>query len=349
VKHLATVSSNIETSIRSKEFVALLRCYAAHHGDVAQAARTAKVIGLPRIAETLETVNKTATDPGTLSSWSAVAPYTTLADAWIETLRSVSVFDAMLAGGMRRVPLRARFVRVTTAIASTAVSENSVKPISSLALGDALIDPVKAAAIVIISEELLRLSNPSANSVLDAELRGAVIAATDQKFLADLVAATTPTPSAGSTLAQIVTDLGVLLGAVSTGAGSKLFYITSPTNMKKLSMKASTTGAPAIPLIGPNGGQLMPDVSAIASDQVGSGVALMVDATGIVGNSDALVPSMARQATLEFATTPDSPPTAATVFQNLWARNQVALRVERFFAFEIGRTSAVASLSSVAY
>ena len=99
------------------------------------------------------------------------------------------------------------------------------------------------------------------------ELTRAVIAATDSNFLAALVAATTPTASAGATLSNITTDLGVLLSAVTTSATSRVYYITSATNMKKLVLKANSIGAPAFPSLGILGGEIIPGVTAIVSDQ----------------------------------------------------------------------------------
>ena len=82
-----------------------------------------------------------------------------------------------------------------------------------------------------------------------------------------------------------MTDLDTLLSAVTFGADARLFFVTSPSNMKGLALKAATTGASAFPGLGPNGGELMPGVTAIASDQIASGAALLVDAAQIAGNS----------------------------------------------------------------
>jgi len=62
------------------------------------------------------------------------------------------------------------------------------------------LDPRKAHAIVVISQELARFSQGS--DLIGRQLRAGVAAATDAVFLADLIAATTPIPNAGATAAN---------------------------------------------------------------------------------------------------------------------------------------------------
>jgi hypothetical protein len=210
-----------------------------------------------------------------------------------------------------------------------------------------LLEPKKASAIVIVSKELM--SFPGSQELFSTELQKAIVAATDQNFLAGLIAATTPVASGGSTLALIGADLEILLSAVTTHATSRLFFVTSSTNMKGIIGKAAASGAPAFPNLGPTGGELFPGVVAIASDQISSSAALLFDATAIVGNSGLLVPGRSGQSTLQMETAPDSPPTGATQLLSLWQNDLLALRLERWFGYTIMRSSGIASLSGVNY
>ena len=219
---------------------------------------------------------------------------------------------------------------------------------SSLTMARQLLELKKAAAIVVTSKELADF--PARNSCLPASCQKAVIAATDTNFLAALVAATTPTASAGSSLANIVTDLGVLLGAVTTSSTSKVFYVTSVTNMKKLVLKSNSVGSPAFPGLTLSGGEVFGGVTAIASDSIPFGAALMFAADAIVGNADAILPGKSEQSTLQMeSTSPDSPPVAGTVLLSLRQNDLLALRMEQFFGFTVMRASGVASLSGVSY
>src|SRR5262249_55238192 len=191
--------------------------------------------------------------------------------------------------------------------------------------------------------------SPGAVPLFNSELQKAIVAATDNLFLSSLIAATTPTPSAGATLAQITTDFDTLLSAITTSATSRIYYVTSPANMKSIVTKSNTGGTPAYPNLGPNGGEIFPQVTAIASDQISSSAALMFAADAIVGNSDTIRLDGSDQAALDMSTSPDSPPVAATVKLSLWQQDLRALRAERFFGFTVMRASGVASLSGVAY
>ncbi len=198
-----------------------------------------------RVSPRVRDILKSAVSGATIGDWSAIADYQNVQQAFQESLRDASVFDAVLNGGMVRAPLRSRGFSITAGISGAVTSEPSIKVISSLTMAQQLLELKKAAAIVVTSKELAVY--PGAQQLFASELQKAVIAVTDTNFLAALVAATTPTASAGSSLANITTDLGVLLGAVTTSATSKVFYVTSVTNMKKLVLKSNSVGSPAFP------------------------------------------------------------------------------------------------------
>jgi hypothetical protein len=315
------------------------------YGDAFNAAARCEVERCtPRVANILR---KAAVTGGTLADWSAISDYENIQQAFQESLRSESVFDAVLNGGMVRAPLRSRGFSVVTGITGGVVTERSVKPISSLVLASQLLEPRKASAIVVVSRELADF--PGSAQLFAAELTKGVVAATDNNFLAALIAATTPVPSAGATLANITTDFDVLLSAITTSATSRIYYVASPANMKSIVTKGNVGGQPAYPTLGPNGGELFPGVVAIASDQISSSAALMFAADAIVGNADALVPDNSDQTTLQLETSPDSPPSASTSMLSLWQTDNRALRMERWFGYTVMRASGVSSLSGVAY
>ncbi len=298
----------------------------------------------PRVANILKSV----VSGSTIGNWGAVADYQVVQEAFQQSLRDSSVFDQVLNGGMIRAPLRSRGFSITTGVSGAVVPEGSIKVISSLTMASQLLELRKAAAVIVASEELA--DYPGSQSLFANELQRAVIYATDQNFLAGLIASTTPVASAGSSLVQITTDLSVLLSAITTSATSRVFYVTSAANMKKLILKANTIGAPAFPSLSLTGGTMLGGIIAIASDAIPAGTAVMFAADAIVGNSDQLLPGKSEQSTLQLeSTSPDSPPLTTTALVSLWQNNLRALRVERFFGYTIMRASGVASLSGVSY
>jgi hypothetical protein len=99
------------------------------------------------------------------------------------------MLDAALPN-MISQPLRTRLTISTTAITGTETAEGEEKVISQLALTNEAIEARKAAAIVVITDELARLA--SSSTLIGAALRRGVVAATDASFLSYLIALTTP-------------------------------------------------------------------------------------------------------------------------------------------------------------
>ena len=141
----------------------------------------------------------------------------------------------------------------------------------------------------------------------------------------------------------------ILLAAVTTGPNSRLYFIVDATNAKKLVTKTNSSGAVAFVGMGINGGEILPGVQALVSDQLAANTAMLVDATGIIGETSNVDLKMARHATMQFDDAPDSPPTALTGLVSLWQHNLRALMAERWFGFEKARSTAVAMLSGVNY
>jgi hypothetical protein len=346
IAQLGQRAEAIETRAAAAEFHKFARTLTATRGEWMEAAALAQQTrAKPRVVE----IFKSAVTGAGLADWSALTDYQTISAAFSESLRSAGVFDAMLAGGIVPAPLRSRGIIVTTGITGSSPSERSIKPIGSIALGNSLVEPKKSAAVIVTTEEVAKSADANINALFDSELRQGVIAATDSIFLSTLIAGTTPTASAGATLGNITTDLGVLLSAVTSRASSKLYFIIDPTNAKKLTLKASSTGAPAFPGMGVNGGEIVNGVTCLVSDQLPAGTALMADATGIAGSADVIVLDASQQSVVQMETSPDSPPFASSALLSLWQSNLFALRCERFFGFVVLRSSAVASLSGVNY
>jgi hypothetical protein len=297
-----------------------------------------------------EILHKAATTAGSTVNWSDLVGYSVLSEAFSASLRSIGVFDRALKEGMVRAPLRSKAIKINTNIGGDIVSEGATKPIRRLDLSQSnLLNPVKAVAIVVTTKELLLLGDTSADTLFNKELSDAVVAATDRKFLADLIASTTPIASAGGTLANVMTDLDALLSAINTGPNSRIFLVLEPDDMKGLALKASSTGAPAFPNLGPSGGELMPGLTALTSDQLPANTAVLFAADGIAANAGIIALDSSENVVLELSDSPASPPVAATVTTSLWQADLRALRAERYFAFAIVRPTCVASLSGVNY
>ena len=334
---IAAVSAGAEQAARAADFTIYCK------------ATLARAAGLPTdsLPDRVQRLLKTAVTPGstTGADWSAL--YDTAGRAFLASLASASAFDAALPF-MKSVPLASRVMATTAAVTGATPSELSVKPISTLTVGADDIRPRKAAAIVIVSKELLKFSGPGA-ALFQQELRAGVVAATDTAFLAELYASVTPTASAGSTTANTLTDLGVLLSALTLGVGSRVFVAMSPANLAKLMTKVSSGAGTAYPTLSLSGGEWLLGIPVIPTTSVPSGAIIAFDAAGFAGVTEPPVPRSIAHGDVVLNTAPDSPPTAATVTHSLWQYDQVALYIERFFGFAQVRAGAVAAISGATY
>jgi HK97 family phage major capsid protein len=328
------------------EFVELCRFLLLGKGDALQAAHLAEVSGrAPRVT----TILKSAIAAGTLANagWAGnLAPYGQIADGFAESLRSLSVFDRMLGdAAMRRIPLRTRVAVTTVGATGGSAAEGAPKVISKLTLAGTTLEPVKASVIVVVSDELARFSGSAAAALLSRELRGALAAATDAAFLADLLAGAPSSASAGATATQILTDIATLLTAVAPKATSRLYLLTTPALASKLTTKADTSGRHAFVGMSPTGGELV-GIPCLVSDAAVAGTLALIDASQVAGDSDVITLEASRSASLQLDTAPSAGATAET---SLWQGNLLALRAERYFGSELLRASSVATITGAAY
>ena len=335
---LATIRDHVastEISSAARDFADTARILALARGSVSEARRLAYETGDSRVVDVFERA-----EPGSLGGSSPpwgeqLGGYRQRAEGFIASLRADGGFDAALPF-MVRVPFRTKLAVSTSAVVATETSEGEDKSVFDLAFTAAELDPRKASATVVISEELARLGGDNANALILRELRNAVIAGTNSVATAALIAATSPIPSSGN----VLTDLAALLAAVPSDASSRLFFVIEPSQAKILATLPGVNGA-AFPQMAANGGQIG-GVTILVSGQLAAGTAVLFDATAIAAASEKIALSASREAVVTTVTSP-----ASSV--SLWQQNLVALRAERWFGFSLLRADGVASLSGVDY
>jgi HK97 family phage major capsid protein len=347
MKTLAQLNAAYETNERARNFaaVALHLMRAPRSNPVSGALADAEQSrASPQVIEIL----KAAVVGGSLgdASWAgSLSAYRTISNGFVEMLRNVGVFDRMLAGGMRRLPLRTRIAITTAAGSGSTVAESKWKPVTNLSLSGAdILAAQKASCIICMTDELARLAPPAAIDLLGTELRAGVVAATDAAFIATLIDTISSIPSLGQTASAAVADLRALLTAIDTNAQSRVFVITTPLIVKQLAMLYDDGGLVFLNLT-PTGGEIS-GMTVMASDQVATGNIIMVDATGICGESDVVTLDSSTAAALQMSATPtDSAQPMVSLFQS----NMVGLKAERWFGADRLRDSAVAVLEGASY
>src|SRR5262245_43908468 len=160
---------------------------------------------------------------GTTSGWGApLSPYDSMAESFLESTRNISAFDAAYPF-MKQLPLQVKVPVATAGASAVPVDEASPKATLRAPLTSAQISPVKVPAYVVVSKELLQIGGPAALAYLNSELAREVAHGTNVYFVAQLKSGLSGIPSSGVTWAQLHTDFGALLAAISIGDGAKLF------------------------------------------------------------------------------------------------------------------------------
>jgi HK97 family phage major capsid protein len=293
-------------------------------------------------------IKKTAVAPASLSTASPLVEYTGTTAAFLESLRTVGAFDRML-GDMRQVPPRSRVSSTTLNATGFIHAEGSPKPISSLQLDGHQLAETETAAIIVMTEELVRGISPESGALIRRELASAVASVTDAEFIRLITAGLTPLVSAGATSNQVLQDISRLLNAVDIDQNSKVYILAPPNTVKSIATKTTaSTGTFAFPSLGIQGGTLA-GVEVIPSDGVPSGQMIAVDAGAVAASSSALGVEILREGDIELSDAPDSPETSSTTKVSLWQHDLTALLMRRRFGCELLRTTGAAMISGINY
>ena len=240
--------------------------------------------------------------------------------------------------------MKTQITVVTVGITAASVGEGGPKTISKLTLGNSQLDPIKAIAIVVASDDLLKAAGPLATNLFAQELSNAVAVETDTRFLAEITSGVSTIPSAGTTAAAILQDIGNALGSLIINAQSRV-YIAVPPGTAKL-WALTLNGSGTFPALTINGGSIA-GVTVVPTDAL-SNLMVAFDATQLAANSGTIELDISNQAAIQMDATPDSPPSASTVATSFWQNNLTGLRAERYFGVERLRAGAVSMVGSIA-
>lgn len=315
---------------------------------------------------------KAAVGAGTTTDASFASPliaYNVMASEFIEYLRPLTIIGRI--PGLRRVPFNIQMPRQTGGSSTGWVGEQAPKPVSALIFDTVTMRWAKAAAIVVLTEELVRFSNPSAEAVVREDMANASAEFLDRQFIDPSVAAVTnvspasitngvtPVIASGTTAAAFRADVKSLFASfitanLSTSGG---VWIMHSTTALSLSLMLNSLGQRVFDTLSPDGGTLLgypvivsQNIPATGSSPVDGYPVIFAIANQILLADDGQVTiDASREASLQLDTVPDSPPTASTNMVSLWQSNHVGLRCERFINWLKRRATAVQYISNARY
>jgi len=298
---------------------------------------------------------KAVTNPGTIAepAWAApLAVARPMVDEFLDLLRPETLLGKV--PGLRNVPFNISIPVQTGGGTYGWVGETAPKPVGQLQFASITLGIAKAAGIIIISEELAKISNPSAEGVVRNDMIRGMAQYLDTAFIDPTKAAVTNVSPASITNAasgfgtagtsgdNARTDIkkAITLLTAANYPISETVLIMSESNAFALSTALTTNGVRVNEGLTAKGGNIL-GVPVVTSQAAG-GVVALVHAPSILFADDGGVNiDVSREATVELNTVPTSPPTAASVLVSLWQQNLIGLRAERFINWKVARTTAV--------
>lgn len=370
------------------EFARYAMCHVASKGNLNQAlsiaknhygqdSSIAKALEFQSGHGGFEGVMKAAVAAGTTlqSTWAApLVDYMRFTGDFIEYLRPRTIIGQFGAGGvpsLRRIPFNVRIPSQTSGGAAYWVGEGAPKPLTKFDFDDVELRWAKIASIAVLTEELIRFSDPAAEALVRDSLAQAVVATADTDFIdpsnngasnvkpASILNGASTAASGGGTDAEAVRcDVQTLWSyfIAANNPPQNAVYIMNSTVALALSLMQNPLGQSEFPGLTLRGGTFM-GVPVIVSDYVPAGVVALVNASDIYFSDDGQVTiDASREASLQMldnsvsgagAPTNNSATATATSLVSMFQTNSVALRAERYINWARRRTSAVAYLTGV--
>ena len=262
----------------------------------------------------------TSTDPAFAAPLVAIAP---LREAFFKIARSSSVLGRI--PGLRAVPFATKIPIETTGANYVWVQENAPKPVSAMAFSNSLtLAALKAQAIVVVSQELVKLAVTGFQGALADTLTDGLTAFTDRSFLDPASTAVTNTRPASVTAgttpitatASYATDVQTLLTA----------FFTARPNAQQPVLIANAGHAAQLRTLNAGGG---PGLDVVVSEAAGLNT-IAIDGAGVYVADGGIEIDISSEASLQMNDAPDAPVTASTVLVSLFQQNLRGFRVERF-------------------
>jgi HK97 family phage major capsid protein len=300
-------------------------------------------------------VFKAAVAAGTTTdaTWAGpLAPLTPLANEFMELLRPATILGKI--PGFRRVPFNVSIASQTGGGTYQWVGQGAPKPVGKLAFAATTLAITKCAGIIVITEELARVSTPSAEAVIRQDMINGIAAFLDTEFTdpakapvagvspGSVTNGVTPITTAGTTPANARTDIQALANAM-TAANLPLggaVVLMSSTNMLALASALNALGQPLFPSIGVDGGSAL-GFTFIPSQAMGTTVAMVQPDCVLYADDGGVTIDVSREASVQMDSVLDNPPVATSVLTSLWQNNLVGLRAERFINWKKARAGCV--------
>jgi HK97 family phage major capsid protein/HK97 family phage prohead protease len=354
------------------EFAQFAICLAAGRGNLLQSFEIAK----SRYAdnEDLVGIMKNAVTAGTTTdaNWAGnlVIPYQRFTGDFVEFLRPQTILGKFGVGGipaLRRIPFNVAIVGQSSGGQGYWVGDGAPKPLTKFDFTLTNLRWAKVANIAVITEELLRFSQPSADVLVRDALAQALIQRLDIDFVdPNKAAVTNVSPasitygvvaltSAGNSAQDVRTDVAAVLGQYIAAniTPTTAVWIMSARRALSLSLMRNALGQREFPDITMMGGMLegIPVITSEYqhSDSDGDNVVLVNASDVWLADDGQVMLDASRETSLQMDDSPteNSATGTGTSMVSMFQTNSIALRAERWINWQKRRPNAVVVLNAV--
>lgn len=361
---------NVQTGEKGTGFARFAMVVAAGKGNLMQSEKLAETY-FPNDAE-LNTSIKAAVAAGTTTdaTWAAplVDSYQRFAGDFVEFLRPQTIIGKFGTGNipsLRRVPFNIEIPGQITGGEGYWVGEGAPKPLTKFDFENITLRWNKVANIAVLTQELIRFSDPAAEVLVRDALAAALLARLDQDFIdpaksangnvspASITNGVTPITSTGNDVDAVNADISAVMGAFITANNTPQtgVWIMSSVRALALSLMKEPLGNRAFPEVNMNGGTFA-GLPVIVSQYVPNDIVILVNAGDVFLADDGGVSiDSSRETSLQMdnAPTNNSGAPTATQLVSMFQTNSVALRAERYITWKRRRPSGVQVLTGVAW
>jgi hypothetical protein len=271
--------------------------------------------------------------------------------------------------GLTRVPFRTKVPRQTAVAAVNWVGEGKPKPLGAGAFDTIDLPNYKIAGIVVLTEELIRFSNPSAEALTRDMLANGIVKLMDRDFIdpdkalvanvspASITNGVTPVIASGTNYAAFVTDLKKIMANFDAATIEGGFVAVMRTGLaRSMSLMLNPLGQPQFGDLSEEGGTLqkIPVITSTnvplsdVSPALGSPISIFRAADIFLADDGGVSIDISREASVEMESAPAAP-TAGTIMVSLWQQNMVGIRAERACAWLRARAGSVQVIENANY
>lgn len=307
----------------------------------------------------IDAVMKAAVAAGTTSdaTWAGPLVYAqNMVSEFIEFLRPRTIIGRLPL--LRRVPFNIRIPRQTAGTSGTFVGEGLPTPVQKAAFDSLNLTWAKASTIAVLTQELVMMSNPSAEALVRNDLAAGVSAYLDKRFIdpsyagvanvspASISNGVASRQASGATLAAIDQDVAYVLGqAANAELGlESAVWLMSPAMAIQLGTIRTQYGDLAFPDIGVTGGTFK-GLPVIVSNSVASSgspgeqqIFLVIQDEVLLADDGQMLLDISTEASVQMN---DAPSAGAQSLVSLWQNGMVGLKCDRWINWAKRRVQAV--------